>query len=170
MSRQTKYLLQALVEWPVVDIKIFLEEIMEDGRQDSDELALSIIDLLVAAARQSTENYLIFLRAGMLDILLYFYLGGHLNLGTQIAAQKACFDLAKVCLPDEGRDLDLVNHQILPLVASRPTKHYSYVSELAMRGQAWRLTRLSLVRRRFLTISARGSMGNMGFRVDRRPC
>ncbi|KAF4596786.1 hypothetical protein EYR40_007524 [Pleurotus pulmonarius] len=151
MSRQTKYLLQALTKWPVVDIKIFLAELIEDGRQDPDKLALSIIDLLVAAARQSAQSYLIFLQAGMLDILLYFYLDGDLSLNTQTAAQKACLDLAK--LPVEGCDLELVNRQILPLVASRPTKHYSYINELAIRGQAWRLVHLSLVRRRFQTIS-----------------
>ncbi|KAF7424736.1 hypothetical protein PC9H_010047 [Pleurotus ostreatus] len=102
MSRQTKDLLQALIKWPVVDIKIFLVEIMEDGRQDSDELALSIIDLLLAAARQSTESCFIFLEAGMLDILLYFYLDGDLNLDTQKAAQKACFGLAKFRPPDNN--------------------------------------------------------------------
>ncbi|KDQ24953.1 hypothetical protein PLEOSDRAFT_170126 [Pleurotus ostreatus PC15] len=118
----------------------------------TDILALSIIDLLLAAAHQSTESRLIFLEAGMLDILLYFYLDGDLNLDTQTAVQKACFDLAKVRPPDGRRDL--IVHQILPLIASRPTKHYSYVSELAKRGEAWRLTRLSLVDRHFLTISA----------------
>lgn len=152
MSRQTKDLLQALIKWPVVDIKIFLVEIMEDGRQDSDQLALSIIDLLLAGARQSTEGCLIFLEAGMLDTLLYFYLDGGLNLDTQKAAQKACFDLAKVRLPDERRDL--IIHRILPLIAYGPTKHYSYVNESAMRGQAWRFTPLALVRHRFLTTSA----------------
>ncbi|KAF9500028.1 hypothetical protein BDN71DRAFT_1586277 [Pleurotus eryngii] len=155
ISRQTKYLLQTLSKWPVVDVKIFLADIMEDQQANSNELALSILDLVVAAARQSTECCLLFLQAGMLNIVLYFYLVGDLNPNLRGAARKAYFDLAEVRLPDDQCGLGLASyHPILSLVAPRSVKHHHYSSELAARGHAWRVTHPAMVHHRFSMISS----------------